>query len=418
MQGAQNSANRGRWAAGTCHPGPALPRTVQKLGARPRDSAARLQQAGLPWRCLHSSSTRQDTRTDTQPGSGRGTVPAQPVPEKQAQHRGAAPRPRQAGSAQQSGLHSLTNRQNLVLCPQHRSVAQQLPKTLRSPRGPSGPAARRQRPAESRGGALGNSGACHGTVLMKNKLSGSSRHTDVNFPLEARTNSQLSEWRGHTLVLPLCHPGLLGQPSGQTPAPGAPPRAGSLQRHPRALRACTLLGLSPCVLPFRTASYRLLNRQTGHRQLPRGGADCPHRGLAPAHPLQGPGPSVIRCTDRYRPAALASSSPPMQARPAHTGHAASPAGLAPRFLHCCRLRRPQRPPCLSSPADSRVPEPSAPGPASRPRRRSVISVLGRRPSESLPRSLIVSGLHSAAGAAWDRTQAVSQGIWVSAPSAL
>lgn len=271
LQGAQNSANRGRWAAGTCHPGPALPRTVQKLGVRPRDSAARLQQAGLPWRCLHPSSTRQDTRTDTQPGSGRGTAPAQPVPEKQTQHRGAAPRPRQAGSAQQSGLHSLTNGQNLVLCPQHRSVAQQLPKTLRSPRGPSGPAARRQRPAESRGGASGNSGACHGTVLMKNKLSGS-RHTDVKFPLEARTKSQLSEWRGHTPVLPLCHPGPLGQPSGQTPAPGAPPRAGSLQRHPRAVRARTLLGLSPRVLPFRTDSYQLLNRQTGHRQLPRGGS--------------------------------------------------------------------------------------------------------------------------------------------------
>ena len=224
-----------------------------------------------------------------QPGSGRGTAPAQPVPEKQAQHRGAAPRPRQAGSAQQSGLHSLTNRQNLVLCPQHRSVAQQLPKTLRSPRGPSGPAARRQRPAESRGGALGNSGACHGTVLMKNKLSGSSRHTDVNFPLEARTNSQLSEWRGHTLVLPLCHPGLLGQPSGQTPAPGAPPRAGSLQRHPRAFRACTLLGLSPCVLPFRTASYRLLNRQTGHRQLPRGGGRLSTPRSGPRASPAGPG---------------------------------------------------------------------------------------------------------------------------------
>ena len=57
--------------------------------------------AGLAWRCLRPSSARQDTQTDTQPGSGRGTAPAHPVPEKQTQHRVAVPRPHRAGSAQQ-----------------------------------------------------------------------------------------------------------------------------------------------------------------------------------------------------------------------------------------------------------------------------------------------------------------------------
>lgn len=233
--------------------------------------------AGLAWRCLCPSSTRQDTWMDTQPGSGQGTTPTRPAPEKQTQHRGPVLRPQRAGSAQRLGPHPLTSHQNPTLRPQHRSVTQQLPKTLKSPRGPPGPLARRQCPAESRGGALGTSGACHMTVLKKNKLSGSSWCTDVNLLLETRMNSQLSEWRGHTLVLLLCHPGRLGQPSGGTPlegppAPGAPLGASGLQQHPQGVRACALPALSPHVLPFLTDSYQLLHRQTGHRQLPGRGS--------------------------------------------------------------------------------------------------------------------------------------------------
>ena len=214
---------------------------------------------------------------DTQPGSGRGSAPAHPAPEKQTQHRDPVLRPQRAGSTQWLGPHPLTSRQNPALHPQHRSVTQQLPKTLKSPRGPPGPVARRQCPAESRGGALGASGACHMTVLKKNKLSGSSWCTDINLLLETRMNSQLSEWRGHTLLLLLCHPGLLGQPSGGTtprgaPATGAPLGASGFQRHPRGVRACALPAPSPHALPFRTDSYQLLHRQTGYRQLPGRGS--------------------------------------------------------------------------------------------------------------------------------------------------
>ena len=139
----------------------------------------------------------------------------------------------------------------------------------------------------------------------------------------------------------------------------------------------TLQGLSPRILPFRTNSFQLLNTQTGHRQLPEGGSRLSTVRPGPTRPLQGPGPGMIRCTDHYRPAAPASSSPPTWA--SQPTPATWPHTPAPRFLHCSRPQRPQRPPCLSSLADSHVPEPLGPSPASRPRRHSVVSVFRASP---------------------------------------
>lgn len=134
----------------------------------------------------------------------------------------------------------------------------------------------------------------------------------------------------------------------------------------------------------------------------------------------GPGSGMIRCTNR--PAAPASSSPPTRARSGHAGHTTRrPRG--PRGL-------PGRPGCpllaLLPPATApaaTLPELAGRLPCPRPRTwpcvgrggppRSPCS--GHRLSESLPRSLMVSGLHSAARAAWDHTQTVSRGSGAARP---
>ena len=348
---AQNSTDRGRQAAGTRHPGRSA--SEQSRSPGPETQQHVHNKAGLAWRCLCPSSTRQDTWMDTQPGSGWGSAPTHPTPEKQTQHRDPVLRPQRAGSAQRLGPHPLTSRQNPALHPQHRSVTQQLPKTLKSPRGPPGPVARRQCPAESRGGALGASGACHMTVLKKNKLSGSSWCTDVNLLLETRMNSQLSEWRGHTLVLLLCHPGLLGQPSGGT-TPRGPPcnwRTARGQRSPAA--------------PPRGQSTRPPSPESPRPPLPHGLLSAVTQAdgsqAAPwereltihteAWPLRvpcrawgpGPGSGMIRHTDR--PAVPASSSLPTRAGSGHAGHTThhprGPCGLPSR--PGCRLPAPLPP---------------------------------------------------------------------------
>lgn len=232
MQGAQNSANRGRWAAGRATPGPALPRTVQKLvGSGPGTQQPVCNRQDCPGGAsTQALQTHGRTRSQALDGALRPPSPTQ----RSRPSTGARLWPRQAGSAQQSGLHS-TNGQNLVLCPQHRSAMQQLPKTLRSPgvrlgQRLEGSARRKQRRC------FGNSGACHGTVLMKNKLSGS-RHTDVKFPWKLGPSLNFLEWRCHTPVLPLCHPGPLGQPSRTDPCTWRTSKGWQSPAAPRAVRA-------------------------------------------------------------------------------------------------------------------------------------------------------------------------------------
>lgn len=134
----------------------------------------------------------------------------------------------------------------------------------------------------------------------------------------------------------------------------------------------------------------------------------------------GPGSGMIRCTNR--PAAPASSSPPTRAGSGHAGHTTRrPRG--PRGL-------PGRPGCpllaLLPPATApaaTLPELAGRLPCPRPRTWPCVgrggppwsACSGHRLSESLPRSLMVSGLHSAARAAWDHTQTVSRGSGAALP---
>lgn len=115
---------------------PRVPRTLLAESARLRGRAIRAHsaserarspgpeterpacsKAGQAWRRLCPSAARQDTWVDTQPGSGRGAVPAHPAPEKQTQHRDPVLRSQHAGSAQRLGPHPLTSRQNPALRP-------------------------------------------------------------------------------------------------------------------------------------------------------------------------------------------------------------------------------------------------------------------------------------------------------------
>lgn len=79
---------------------------------------------------------------------------------------------------------------------------------------------------------MGYSGACNVTALMKNKPSGSSRHTDVNFPQKlgrilSFLSGEATHWYFRFATL-----GSSGSPPEESPEPGAPPGAGGLQRHP------------------------------------------------------------------------------------------------------------------------------------------------------------------------------------------